>query len=507
MKKIQQIEFWAATLLMTVYTVIYVHHGYRLAERSIANHLYFNLAEYILPSLLVGFITYIAFLIINHILVPKFWFARRYMAAIVWTATSFMIIASALVAVTLFLPGQAHKHITNTDATDLKLISQQFGNTAICFTLLAGYIFLREVVLHQYRRYGLSQTLASRIIKEIGIVAFLWFLLLNLLWGLSYKPLFLLFGVYYLIVVPFSAAVYFINLYGLIPAYKNTGRRSLWPYVLRLTLVVVSLALLETVFIKATPHHIPAGMLILTAWVIPLGLALPLSWMVYLANEKSYHKLITLKAALDASDARLQLLRSQINPHFLFNTLNALYGTAIIDGSRRTAEGIQQLGDMMRFMLHDNQRDLIPLSAEITYLKNYLALQQLRLGAAAVQIEIEIDELNSSTLLIAPMLLIPLVENAFKHGIGTEDAGSKISVRLCIEKQSIHFSVVNTIVPHHSHDPEKAHSGIGLPNVSKRLQIYYKGRHQFEYGAKGHTFTARLVIDAVEPQAHNTPTS
>jgi len=484
-----------------------VHHGYRLAERSIANHIYFNLSGYLLPNLLVGFITYIAFLVINHILVPKFWFARRYTVAIVWTTTSFVVIASVLAAVTLFLPGHSYKHIANTGTTDLKLISQQFGTTAICFTLLTGYIFLREVVLHQYRRYRLSQTLASLIIKEIAIVAFLWFLVLNLLWGLSYKPLFQLFGVYYLIVVPFTVAVYFINLYGLIPAYRSTRQRSLWPYVLRLTAVVVSLILLETVFIKATPHHIPTGMLILTAWVIPLGFALPLSWMVYLANEKNYHKFTTLKAALDASDARLQLLRSQINPHFLFNTLNALYGTAIIDGSRRTAEGIQQLGDMMRFMLHDNQRDLIPLSAEITYLQNYLALQQLRLGDAAVQIEMEIDELNSSTLLIAPMLLIPLVENAFKHGIGPEDAGSKISVRLHIEGQSIQFSVVNTIVPDQGHDPEKMHSGIGLPNVSQRLKIYYKGRHQFEYGAKGHTFTARMVIDTVKAHSHNTPTS
>jgi two-component system LytT family sensor kinase len=505
MKKIQQIEFWAATLLLTVYVVIYVHHGNQLAERSAADHQYFDVVRYLLPNLLAGFTTYVAFVVINCVIVPKYWFTRRYTLALVWTIVSFMATVLSLAAIEHFQPGQTHQHIAGGHAIDFRLINQQFGSIAICFMLLAGYITVREVLLHQYRRYRLSQTLASRIIKEITIVAFVWFLVLNLLWGLNYRPLFQLFGVYYLIVIPFGVAVYFVNLYGLIPAYKNSKKRNLWPYILRLTAVVVSLILLETVFIKAGSYDLPANTLILTAWVIPIGLALPLSWMVYLANEKNYNKLTTLKAALNASDASLQLLRSQINPHFLFNTLNALYGTAIIDGSRRTAEGIQQLGDMMRFMLHDNQRDLIPLSSEINYLRNYLSLQQLRLGNAAVKIESEIDETNTSGLSIAPMLLIPLLENAFKHGIGPEDAGSEISVRLHIEGKRINFFVSNTIQPHNGYNTEKTHSGIGLSNVSQRLLVHYKGKHQFEYGTKGNTFTAWLVIDATEHFMLNTP--
>jgi two-component system LytT family sensor kinase len=507
MKKIRRIEFWAATLLFATYVAIYVHHGYQLMEKSIRGHEDFQLAGYLLPNLLDGLLTYLMFLAINHILVPRWWLARKFTIAMVWTVISYLVIASLFIVVSTYFRGWAEHYHSSTASVDLKVVMQQFVNTAICYVLLAIYVLLREVVLHQYRRYGLSQTLASRIIKEVSAVAFIWFWLLNVLWGLSYKTLFQLFGVYYIIVVPFGVAVYFINLYWLIPVYKSTVGRSWWKYALRLAAVVTLLALFETMLIKATPYYLSPGMLVLTAWFIPLVIALPLSWIVYQANETFYRKLTTLKAALDASDASLQLLRSQINPHFLFNTLNALYGTAIVDGSRRTAEGIQQLGDMMRFMLHDNQRDFIPLSSEISYLKNYLSLQQLRLGNATVQIDIEIDDDAGQPLFIAPMLLIPLVENAFKHGIGPAEVESRIIVRLRITGQRICFWVINSLHASVGHEPEKVHSGIGLTNVRQRLRVYYKGSHQFEYGAKGTTFTVQLVIDLLQPYTLHTPAS
>ncbi len=507
MKKIRRIEFWAATLLFATYVAIYVHHGYQLMQKSIRSNEDFHLAGYLLPNLLDGLLTYLMFLVINHVLVPKWWLARKFTMAMVWTVISYLVITSLYIVVSVYFIGWAQHYRSSTASVNLKVIMQQFVNTAICYVLFAIYVLLREVILNQYHRYRLSQTLASRIIKEVIAVLFIWFWLLNVLWGLNQKTFFQLFGVYYIIVVPFGAAVYFVNLYWLIPVYKSTGGRGWLMYTLRLAAVVMLLALFETIFIKATPYYLSPGMLVFTAWVIPLAIALPLSWIVYQANETFYRKLTTLKAALDASDASLQLLRSQINPHFLFNTLNALYGTAIVDGSRRTAEGIQQLGDMMRFMLYDNQRDCIPLSSEISYLKNYLALQHLRLGNAAVQMVIEIEDDAGQALFIAPMLLIPLVENAFKHGIGPAEVESKIIVRLQIRGQRISFCVINSMPASVGHDPEKVHSGIGLTNVRQRLQVYYQGSYQFECGAKGTTFTAQLVIDLLQPSTLHTPAS
>ncbi len=497
MKKIRTIEFWAATLLLITYIIIYVHHGYQLAQKSLAGHMPFHLADYLLGNLSEGLLFYFTFLGINYVLVPRWWLTRKYTVALVWTVVSYLVIASLFTVISVYDKGLL-SYQSGKEAFTIRSAMQQFVSTAIFYVILAAYVLLREVVLYQYRRHHLSQTRASRMIKEIACVAFVWLWLLNLLWGLNYEPFFRSFGIYYLIVVPFGAAVYFINLYGLIPIYKRTAGGGLWVYMVHLGAVVILWGLLETIFIKATPYNLSLIRLMLTAWVIPLFITLPLSWVVYQANESYYRKLTTLQAALDASDARLQLLRSQINPHFLFNTLNTLYGTAIVDGSRRTAEGIQLLGDMMRFMLHDNQRDYIPLSSELAYLNNYLTLQRLRLNHSAITIESEIDEDASPTLQIAPMLLIPLVENAFKHGVGPAEAKSRVQVQLQITGQRIRFMVSNSMHSMTGEDPEKVQSGIGLLNVSQRLMVYYPDRHRFEYGALDHTFTARLTIDLVE---------
>ncbi len=97
-----------------------------------------------------------------------------------------------------------------------------------------------------------------------------------------------------------------------------------------------------------------------------------------LGHRSQKNEVLTLEKALGRSSANLDFLRSQINPHFLFNALNTLYGTALQEQAGRTSEGIQKLGDMMRFMLHENTEEKIHLSKEVGYLQNYIALQRLR---------------------------------------------------------------------------------------------------------------------------------
>ena len=128
-----------------------------------------------------------------------------------------------------------------------------------------------------------------------------------------------------------------------------------------------------------------------------------------------------IETQLATSYASLQKLRSQINPPFLFNALNTLYGTALSGNLANTAEGIQKLGDMMRFMLHENMQDSIPLSREAEYLRNYISLQKLRIPSeSGIEINDHISE-GCESQMIAPMLLIPFVENAFKHGISLNE--------------------------------------------------------------------------------------
>jgi hypothetical protein len=233
---------------------------------------------------------------------------------------------------------------------------------------------------------------------------------------------------------------------------------------------------------------------LLLYWILLLLVITPLTWLLYRQRKDSILQLKGLEAALARSTTDLQFLRSQINPHFLFNALNALYGTAVKERSEQTAAGIQMLGDMMRFMLHDNNLDLIPMNKEIEYLKNYIALQKLRIpSSSGITIEDNIEEVCCNRQ-IAPMLLIPFVENAFKHGISFKER-SWIDIKLECTEARVCFEVRNSRHRHVESNIEKDSPGIGLKNVAGRLKLLYAGKHQLKVSEDENEFTATLVIE------------
>jgi LytS/YehU family sensor histidine kinase len=148
---------------------------------------------------------------------------------------------------------------------------------------------------------------------------------------------------------------------------------------------------------------------------------------------------------------------------------------------------------MMRFMLQENMQEKIPLSREIEYLNNYISLQKLRTDTTpGIQIQTDIQE--SETLLqIAPMLLIPFVENAFKHGISFREP-SHIKVSLEIKENTIYFDVNNSRHARPENDPERDKSGIGLENVKQRLQLLYPAKHELLIRETGKEFFVHLVL-------------
>ncbi|GAB4018379.1 sensor histidine kinase [Spirosoma koreense] len=186
---------------------------------------------------------------------------------------------------------------------------------------------------------------------------------------------------------------------------------------------------------------------------------------------------VALQTQVSTQSAELAGLRAQINPHFLFNALNSLYATALKENSEKTADGIQKLGDMMRFMLQENHRDRIPLDKEIEYLHNYIQIQRMRLDETQpIEIRVMIQE-PDRPIYLAPMLLTPFVENAFKHGISFRHP-SWIYITLTLDATQLYFKVHNSRHPKTAHDPEESQPGIGLDNVRKRLELIYPGRHQ-----------------------------
>lgn len=259
----------------------------------------------------------------------------------------------------------------------------------------------------------------------------------------------------------------------------------------------ILLRLLGTTFILTLPfifmywHNDLFQVLIL--WVFLLLIVTPLSWLLYQQRKDKIVQLRGMETALAKSKANLQFLRSQINPHFLFNALNTLYGTAFKEKSEQTAEGIQKLGDMMRFMLHENNLDYIPMAKEIEYLKNYIALQKLRTQSSPhILIEDNIDEARCNRN-IAPMLLIPFIENAFKHGISLMEK-SWIAVRLECAGTLITFEVRNSMHTSSQSNTEKGESGIGLKNVTERLKLLYPAKHELNVSKDKNEFKVKLII-------------
>ncbi len=172
--------------------------------------------------------------------------------------------------------------------------------------------------------------------------------------------------------------------------------------------------------------------------------------------------------------SELKFLKSQINPHFLFNALNNIYTLSMIK-SEKTPEMILKLSDMLRYILYDCQEDKVSLQKEIDYIWNYVGLQKLKEKHSRL---IEIDISADGQLKIAPMLLIPFIENAFKHGdIFVTDSGW-MNIKLSTDSRHLRFSVCNSL-PDREFTKDRA-GGIGLKNVQKRLDMLYKDAYELK---------------------------
>ena len=189
--------------------------------------------------------------------------------------------------------------------------------------------------------------------------------------------------------------------------------------------------------------------------------------------------------------AELSYLRAQINPHFLFNTLNSIYSLAL-EKSDKTPDAIVQLSNMMRYVLHETGKDLVPLEKEISYIRNYIELQENRFGNSihlSVSISGNLDEKK-----IAPLILIPFIENAFKHGVNAEE-DSDIRIHIEIREKDLQLEVANNKV---TIETISAHqSGLGLNNTRQRLRLLYPTRHNLEIKDDKQHFSVFLTLNLI----------
>ncbi|MGY8913627.1 MAG: sensor histidine kinase [Flavobacteriales bacterium] len=187
-------------------------------------------------------------------------------------------------------------------------------------------------------------------------------------------------------------------------------------------------------------------------------------------------------------NAELQFLKTQLNPHFLFNSLNTIYSLAIRNSSD-TAEAIMNISELMRYMLYEANKDKVPLAKEINYLKNYIHLQRLRLSDnAKVKIKISGEEQGKE---IAPLLFIAFVENAFKYGTDFK-GNTDIEINLAIKEQAIHLYVKNILGAYQS---KEGSSGIGIENVRSRLNLLYPNAYDLEIDNDEIYYTVHLHLN------------
>ncbi|MCB0543311.1 MAG: histidine kinase [Saprospiraceae bacterium] len=188
-------------------------------------------------------------------------------------------------------------------------------------------------------------------------------------------------------------------------------------------------------------------------------------------------------------NAELSFLRAQINPHFLFNTLNSIYSLAI-EKSDDTPEAVAKLSGMMRYVTSEAGRDLVPLDRELGYIRDYIELQKFRFGDT-VRTDFSVTG-SAAGKMITPLVLIPFVENAFKYGVNPEQ-DSDIRIAIALNGNALHLEVANNKVPVVPSAEEA--TGLGVANTRERLQLLYPGKHTLGISEDERQFRVSLTLE------------
>jgi two-component system LytT family sensor kinase len=219
-------------------------------------------------------------------------------------------------------------------------------------------------------------------------------------------------------------------------------------------------------------------------FIIVIGLSIAVSTV----QKWQFTEQQVSKAQAEKAHAELSFLKAQINPHFLFNTLNNIYALSVSQ-SGKTPESIMKLSNIMRYVTDEVAEDLVPLQSEIDCINDYIDLQKLRIGKTTkLKVEYSGEIKNQK---IAPLVLMTFVENVFKYGISKHKTAA-ITIRLNIEDNKLLFFCQNVIFPHAAGSKRR---GIGISNTRQRLEHMYPGKHRLEINTDNELFTVNLEID------------
>lgn len=306
---------------------------------------------------------------------------------------------------------------------------------------------------------------------------------------------------YYLrfVLIPLSfMLVFYVNYFLLIDRYLFTHKVKMFT----LTNVVLIIAMMVTVHLlinllpEPVGHRMPpdrtwkdmarffTGNTFFYALVAGLSVAIKMTGGWYQTEN--------MRKELEKSnyEAELKNLMSQLNPHFLFNTLNNIYSLIAVS-PEKAQQSVHDLSKLLRYVLYENTQHFVPLTRELEFIHNYVELMRIRLPKE-VDVKIDISEVGVEKVMVAPLLFISLIENAFKHGV-SPSAPSFIYIRLAYENENkIVCSILNSYFPKDAQD--KSGSGIGLSNLRKRLKLLYSKRFTLLTEHSGTSYVSELVL-------------
>ncbi len=292
--------------------------------------------------------------------------------------------------------------------------------------------------------------------------------------------------------------LFYFNLFYLFPQYK-TKKINVIGYALWIIVMVIILSVLENSFDffyavsknKDNVITIQVGELLLTSFLNLFFILLSVLYSII----RDWLKMEVLKRKLTEENLKLELnfLKSQISPHFLFNSLNNLYSIAIKNDDEETASGLSKLSTLMRFMLDKSEKTTVKLSEEVQYLQSYIEMQKLRF-LESDDITISFNFIGTTNQFnLPPFLLINFIENAFKHGIDYKKS-SKIDIEFVIDDNKLLFKVENTI---HQIKKNVTDLKLGLENVKKRLDLIYGTNYSLNINPKRNKYIVELTIKSL----------
>ncbi|HZY82902.1 MAG TPA: histidine kinase [Cyclobacteriaceae bacterium] len=301
-----------------------------------------------------------------------------------------------------------------------------------------------------------------------------------------------------------AVAVYF-NLYFLIPRVLEKGKYVQYVCYFMLTTLCCALLIIPGYYFSAwlSPQtfeemyqHDPSNWMFffqvntfpssMAAMTLGMSLKLAKNWVQSRQREQALEK--------EKLETELKFLKSQFNPHFLFNSINSIF-VLINKDPRMASEALAKFSDILRYQLYECNEQQIPLGQELDYVSNYIELQKLRHDKDQSDLKIKMDTGNTSGYWIAPFILMPFIENAFKHVSRRPDGSNWIRMELNMSADRLLFNVSNSVGPAtHSSIGIIQHGGLGLKNVRRRLELLYPQKHLLDIIEDKNTFRVHLTL-------------